>query len=170
MPKHDPKQRFTISTVSREAIANDLNNTWGGWVCDPANEDRAKRSPNVIGNEYNMTPVDPNDERLTDQVCKEYAAMLHRCPDDTDDWDEQELHRYNVLQDLGIIPHEDDEDEDEDDEADDDEWDNWSHNATFLREVSENLRNIAPIHSNMDGYHIDRLRHIATHIDQHFTD
>jgi len=38
--------------------------------------------------------------------------------------------------------------------------------ADFLREVAENLRNVAPCDSNMDGYHTDRLQEIAGKLDR----
>ena len=53
---HDPKQLFVVSAITRESIAEDLN---------------------VI---LEVSDVDdrllPDDDRLTDEVCREYAKEL----------------------------------------------------------------------------------------------
>ena len=58
----DPKQLFVINAVTREGIAEDLNDTLDGY----ANEER----------------FTPNDDRLTDEICAAYAAALGNIDED----------------------------------------------------------------------------------------
>lgn len=85
----NPKQKFTISTVTRKDIALDLNE-----VLD---------SYDAAGKRFT-----PGDKRLTDKLCQEYANAIHEA--DVDNCGDEELidqemdsYRSDLLVKLGFV-------------------------------------------------------------------
>lgn len=84
-PKINPKQLFTTNTVSREQIAEDLNITL---EADDA-----------------LSRLAPDDERLTDEICRTYAEGIGNIdtdmPNDAQEDEEAELCE-RILKAIGI--------------------------------------------------------------------
>ncbi len=70
MLKHDPKELFTISTISRKGIAELLNN-----AIDAAGA-------------IDVDRFRTNDPRLTDKVCREIADLLYDAASQEDEVDQ----------------------------------------------------------------------------------
>ncbi len=85
----DPKQRFIVNTVTREQIAESLNN----YLEDP-------KSPNRLAN---------NDDRLTNELCQEYANRLGDLDElDADFEDMLAEIEYSLCCRLGLVETKDD--------------------------------------------------------------
>jgi hypothetical protein len=151
-----PQQRFLIKSISRSDIADSLNQYWEAWITDEDNEHLWHLSPETTGQgddmEVNMTPIDPDDERLTQPICQEYANKLHECEEYTENEANNQIqeHEHHILTQLGIIPTEPKTEEEPKETQTD---------AEFLRELASNLHRGAP------NTHIERLRDIANRID-----
>lgn len=70
---HDPKELFVTNAITRESIAQDLNDYLDAMRSD----------------DTNVVEFTANDKRLTKKVCTEYAAFLGKQEStdfDNDEW------------------------------------------------------------------------------------
>ena len=90
-PKINPKQLFTTNTVSREQIAEDLNITL---------EAASYQAQSIVDDR-----LAPDDERLTDEICRTYAEGIGNIdtdmPNDAQEDEEAELCE-RILKAIGI--------------------------------------------------------------------
>lgn len=90
----DPNQLFVISAISREGIAEDLNDyvLAHGVITEP--------------------PLAEGDPRLTDEICNEYAELLGNinCEHEDDEDEAVASLQYEFCKRLGLpVPEDDDE-------------------------------------------------------------
>ena len=82
---HDPKEMFTTNAITRESIAEDLNNL----ITDSCNQDSEEFAA--------------NDSRLTSEVCNAYAKFVGSLEfGNSNDEEALDEYQHELIEKLGV--------------------------------------------------------------------